>query len=132
MSSSAIFGREPQLAAADGFLSAANSGFSVLRLRGEPGIGKTTVWREVIRRARSGDFRGLSCRPAQAETKLALSGLADLIDPVESEAYSGLPPPQRHALEVALLRAEPVAAGAGPDPRALAAARPPPATAPRR
>src|ERR1700722_7766270 len=107
MSSSAIFGREQQLAAADAFLSAANSGFSVLRLRGEPGIGKTTVWREVIRRARGGNFRVLSCRPAEAEAKLALSGLADLIEPVGSEAYSGLPPPQRNALDVALLRAEP-------------------------
>jgi DNA-binding CsgD family transcriptional regulator len=122
MSSSAIFGREQQLAAADAFLAAAHDGFSVLRLHGEPGIGKTTVWREVIRRARDGDSRVLSCRPAQAETKLALSGLADLIEPVEDEAYSGLPPPQRHALDVALLRAEPAAAGAGPDPRALATA----------
>jgi DNA-binding CsgD family transcriptional regulator len=124
MSSSAIFGREQQLAAADAFLAAACAGFSVLRLHGEPGIGKTTVWREVIRRARSGDFRVLSCRPAQAETKLALSGLADLLEPVEGEAYSGLPPPQRHALDVALLRAEPAGGGAGvgPDPRALATA----------
>jgi DNA-binding CsgD family transcriptional regulator len=126
MSASAIFGREQQLAAADAFLGAAHGGFSVLRLHGEPGIGKTTVWREVIRQARSRDFRVLACRPAQAETKLALSGLADLIEPVESEMYSGLPPPQRHALEVALLRAEPArtgdGAGSGPDPRALATA----------
>jgi DNA-binding CsgD family transcriptional regulator len=64
----------------------------------------------------------LSCRPAQAETKLALSGLADLLGPVAGEAYSWLPPPQRNALDVALLRAEPAAAGGGPDPRALATA----------
>lgn len=122
MSSSGIFGREQQLAAADAFLAAAYDGLSVLRLHGEPGIGKTTIWREVIRRARSGGFRVLTSRPAEAETKLALSALADLIEPVEGEAYSGLPPPQRQALEVALLRAEPAGTAGGPDPRALATA----------
>ena len=37
--------------------------------------------------------------PAEAETKLALSGLTDLVEPVERDLYAGLPPPQRHALE---------------------------------
>jgi AAA ATPase domain len=93
MSSSAIFGREYELACADAFLEGIDGRFGVLRLHGEAGAGKTTVWREIIRRARSRGFRVLSCRPAEAETKFALSGLADLVEPVESEIYAALPPP---------------------------------------
>ena len=120
MSANAIFGREQELARADAFLRSAMKRFSVLRLHGEPGIGKTTVWREVARRAQGSGFRVLSCRPAEAETKLALSALADLMEPIGNEVFAGLPQPQRHALEVAMLRVEPTTPG--PDPRALATA----------
>jgi DNA-binding CsgD family transcriptional regulator len=120
MSSEAVFGREHQLALAETFLRRAQQRFCVLRFEGEPGIGKTTVWQEVARRAERSGFRILSCRPAEAETKLALSALADLMEPIGSEAFASLPQPQRLALEVALLRVEPTAAG--PDPRALAMA----------
>lgn len=120
MPSNAIFGREHELARADAFLRSAEYQFSVLRLHGEAGIGKTTLWREVSRRAQSSSFRVLSCRPAEAEAKLALSALADLMEPIGNGILAALPEPQRHALEVALLRVEPTAAG--PDPRALATA----------
>ena len=119
MSSNAIFGREHELARADAFLRSAKKRFTVLCFQGEPGIGKTTVWREVTRRAQGSGFRVLSCRPAEAETKLALSALADLMEPVGNEAFAALPQPQRHALEVAMLRVKPTS---GPDPRALATA----------
>jgi DNA-binding CsgD family transcriptional regulator len=120
MSSSAIFGREHELARAEAFLNAADKRFGVLRLHGEPGVGKTTIWRDVIRRADDRGFKVLSCRPAEAETTFALSGLADLVEPVESERYAALAPPQRRALEVALLRVDPT--GTGLDSRALATA----------
>jgi hypothetical protein len=122
MSNIGLFGRQRELAQADAFLASLSERFGVLRLQGEAGVGKTTIWREIIRRARDRQFRVLSCQPAEAETRFALSGLADLIEPVESERYAALPPPQRHALEVALLSVEPVGSGPGPDLRALAAA----------
>ena len=116
----AVFGRTNELAVADGFLESAGRVFSVLRIEGEAGIGKTTVWREVVRRAGERGFRVLSCRPAEPETKLALSAVADLLQPVPSDAFSALPNPQRRALDIALLRAEP---GAAPlDPRTLGTA----------
>jgi DNA-binding CsgD family transcriptional regulator len=116
----AVFGREEELAVADGFLESAGLGFSVLRIEGEAGIGKTTVWREVVRRAVEREIRVLSCRPAEPETKLALSAVADLLQPVSSEAFSSLPEPQRRALDIALLRAAP---GEAPlDPRTLGTA----------
>jgi DNA-binding CsgD family transcriptional regulator len=116
----AVFGREAELALADAFLESAAERFGVLCFEGEAGIGKTTVWREVVRRADGRGFRVLSCRPAQAETKLALSAVADLLGPVHSEEFAALPEPQRRALDIALLR---VAPSAEPlDPRTLGTA----------
>ena len=50
----------------------------------------------------------LGARPSDAEATLAFSALIDLFDGIDSEALADVPPPQRHALEVALLRAAPV------------------------
>jgi hypothetical protein len=77
-----------------------------LVLEGEPGIGKTVLWRETACRAQARGYRVLSTRPAEAEAKLSFSGLADLLADVESEWFERLPAPQRGALEVALVRAE--------------------------
>ena len=102
-----IVGRDRELSLAEGFLDSAGERFSVLLLEGEVGIGKTTVWREVVRRAEERSFLVLSCRPAKTETKLSLSAVADLLEPVPEAAFVALPKPQRRALDVALLRADP-------------------------
>jgi DNA-binding CsgD family transcriptional regulator len=101
-----VVGRESELAAAERFLDAVSLGPSCLVFEGEPGIGKTTAWREVARRAEGRGYRVLSCRPAEAETKLSYTGLADLLRDMEGAVLDHLPAPQRHALEVALLRTE--------------------------
>jgi hypothetical protein len=49
----------------------------------------------------------LACRPIDAEAQLAYAALGDLLAEVPERALAELPGPQRHALEVALLRAEP-------------------------
>jgi predicted ATPase len=116
----AIYGRERELDVGDGFLRSIGDGIKLLRLEGEAGIGKTTVWRELARRAEQLGFRVLSCQPAETEAKLALSALADLLDPVPSKAFVPLPLPQRRALEIALLRSEPDPVA--PDFRTLATA----------
>src|SRR4029077_11090693 len=62
----------------------------------------------------------LSCTPGEAETHLAFSGLRDLLDAAYEDVVDALPPPQRRALDIALLRAAP---GRGsPDQGAVAAA----------
>jgi DNA-binding CsgD family transcriptional regulator len=104
---SAVYGRSNELATADEFVTSAATGSSVLLIEGEAGIGKTTVWRETVERARPAGIRVLSCRPAETEAKFALSALADLLGSVPDEALATLPEPQRRALEVALLRAQP-------------------------
>ena len=120
MRSAPVFGREEELALGDAFLDSAAERLSVLRLEGEAGIGKTTVWREVVRRAAERGHLVLSCRPAETETKLALSALADLLEPVPEAPFAALPPPQREALEIALLRARPGPEPLGPRPLATA------------
>jgi DNA-binding CsgD family transcriptional regulator len=115
-----VVGRERELSLAEEFLDSAGDHVAVLVLEGEPGIGKTTVWREVIRRAQERSFLVLSCRPAATEAKLGLSAVADLLGPVPETAFRTLLDPQRRALEVALLRADPGSVVA--DPRMVATA----------
>src|SRR3954451_10710421 len=115
-----VFGRDEELRLGDAFLADARERFSALALEGEAGVGKTTVWAEVVRRADDAGFRVLSCRPAETETKFALSALADLLEGIPDSALDALPELQRRALEVALLRAE--ATGEAAQPRTLSTA----------
>src|SRR5919197_621279 len=115
-----IVGREPELDRLAGFLDGVADGPSGLLLRGEAGMGKTTIWRAGVVEARERRFRTIACAPGEFETGLAFAALADLLEPVLDEALPELPEVQRHALEVALLRAAP---GRAPlDPRAVSTA----------
>ena len=102
-----VIGREPVLAAGDRLLEELANGPAALVLCGEAGIGKSVVWSEIAARARERGYTVLSCRPAESETKLALAGLADLLGDVADPVLPTIAVPQRHALEVALLRLEP-------------------------
>jgi DNA-binding CsgD family transcriptional regulator len=75
-------------------------------LRGEPGIGKTTLWLEGVGAARARGYRTLAARPSEAEVRFSFGGLADLLGPLASEVLPELPPIQRRALEAALLLGE--------------------------
>lgn len=99
-----IVGRAAELAA---FAHLANStnGLSVLTFVGDPGIGKTTVLQSIANQAI--DHRVLACRPSPNETRLSFAGLVDLLLSVDDVELAALPTPQRRALNVALLRAEP-------------------------
>jgi DNA-binding CsgD family transcriptional regulator len=118
-STETVIGREAELAAAQRFLDGLSGGSAALVIEGEPGIGKTTIWREAVRNAEQASYRILSCRPAESETKLSFSSLGDLLEPVADEVLPGLPEPQLRALEAALLRT--VAESGTPDQRAVAA-----------
>jgi DNA-binding CsgD family transcriptional regulator len=105
-----LVGREEELSAVASALAA---GLHVL-LEGEAGIGKTAVW-EAALAAVGGTV--LACRPTAPEADLAYAALGDLVGPAFGDLASALPPPQRRALEVALLLAEP--GPAPPEPRAI-------------
>jgi DNA-binding CsgD family transcriptional regulator len=116
---SPIVGREVELGVVQRFLERVPVGPVALVVEGEAGIGKTTLWLEVLRAAEARSFRVLSARPAESESKLSYAALADLVGEAFVEARAALPEPQERALGVALLRAE---ADQPADPRTIATA----------
>jgi len=114
-----VIGREGELAAMAQFLDSVPAGPAGLVLEGEAGSGKTTLWNAAVEAARERSYQVLTARAAQAEAKLSFAACADLLAPVAEEALAALPAPQRRALEVALLLAEP--GGSLPEHRAVAA-----------
>jgi len=115
-----VVARAPELTALDSAIERARRGPAALVLEGEPGIGKTTIWRQTFARVATHPATVLGCRPVQAEAKLAFASLADLLEPVADRVLASLPEPQRVALEVALLRSTP--RGVPPSARAVASA----------
>src|SRR6478752_1434120 len=109
-----LVGRGPELAVVEELLGEAEPSLAALEVVGEPGIGKTTVWQEAVRRGEARGLRVLAARPAESEARLAFAALADLLETVGDEILALLPPPQRNAIDVALLRAE---AGRAPSRR---------------
>lgn len=115
-----IVGREAELEAVRGFVERITDGPRALVLTGEAGVGKTTLWRAGIAEANTRSFRVLTASPAAVETGMSFAALGDLLTDVIDEVLPALPPPQRRALEVALLLAE--AGSSGPEQRAVAVA----------
>ena len=101
------------------FLDSLAVGPSALLIEGEAGIGKTTLWSAVADQARERGFHVLSTRPAAAESVLAYTALADLLDEAGPRAWAELPTPQLLAVDQVLLRAN---EDAVTDQRAVAAA----------
>jgi DNA-binding CsgD family transcriptional regulator len=111
----AIVGRDLELAAVRDFVAFdASSPARTLVFSGGPGIGKTTLWEAGIGMARERGVRVLTVRTSGAEARLSFAALIDLCDGVDLDALAGLPAPQRSALEVVLLRAEPKVVRPGP------------------
>jgi DNA-binding CsgD family transcriptional regulator len=112
-----VVGRDRELATVTAFLDALASGPSGLLLEGEAGIGKTTVWDAGVAGAAARSYTVLRARPAESEAALSFAALGDLVDGVLAQVLPELPPPQRRALEVALLMEDP--AGSPPEQRAV-------------
>lgn len=103
-----VVGREVELAACRGVLDRIASGDpSGLVLAGEPGIGKTTLYRAVVEDALARSFRVLSSRPAEVEARLSYVALADLLAGAVEDVLPELPDVQGRAIQGALVRAEP-------------------------
>ena len=97
-----LIGREPVLERARAWVGLLASGSSGLRITGEPGIGKTSVWSAATELAAASGVRVLAARPVQAELPLGHAGLGDILGPVAAEVLPHLPEPQSRALATAL------------------------------
>ena len=67
-------GRADEAAAIARFLHGVPTATVGLAIEGEPGIGKTTVWRTAVEAARERGFRVLRASPAEAEADLLQAG----------------------------------------------------------
>jgi DNA-binding CsgD family transcriptional regulator len=106
-----VFGREREFETLSALIDGdAPSGAALLE--GEPGIGKTTLWRACVAKAKRQGLRVLASSPASGETRLSFSVLTDLLAEPLPELADELPKPQQRALELALLLEEPTGEGA--------------------
>lgn len=112
-----LIGRQDALASIEGFLDRLGQEPCVLMLSGEPGIGKTVLWRWGVERARERLPHVLTHEAVEAEAGLSFAALSDLFSGVIDAVLPSLTPPRRRALEVALLLADP--SGQPHDPRAI-------------
>jgi AAA ATPase domain len=115
----ALVGRPAELAALDALFERLATGVAGVRLEGDPGIGRSAVWQEGVRRAADRGLLVLTARPTEAEAAYAFAGLGDLLGDVDGRLLAALPIPQRQALEAALLVAEDP--GGGIEERAIGA-----------
>jgi DNA-binding CsgD family transcriptional regulator len=92
--------RHSEREALDGLLKDARNGRSaVLVVRGEPGVGKSALLRDIA--DRSTGFRVAQIAGVESEMELPFAGLHQLCAPMLGE-LDGLPEPQQRALRVAL------------------------------
>lgn len=115
-------GRPAEIAQLAHLLDDACEGLAALCLYGPAGAGKSTLVTEGARLARERGFAVLACRPAQSEASLSFVALADLLAGVPEPVLCRLPPAQRQALDVVLLRAQPEPEGVRTDLRTVATA----------
>ncbi|GIE76883.1 LuxR family transcriptional regulator [Actinoplanes philippinensis] len=102
-----MIGRERELAALRGMLDTARAGdTTTVLLRGEAGIGKSTLLAALEQAAAEAGFRALVCAGVQSEASIGMAGLHQLLHGA-GDRIDGLPPQQRDALRSAF--------GIGPD-----------------
>ena len=97
-----MFGRDVERTQVERLLDAAADRPIGLALEGDPGIGKTTLWRAAVQSARGRGYRVLTTAPGEPDAVLAFAGLGDLFDGPAREFAGDLPGPQRQALAAAL------------------------------
>jgi len=112
-----LAGREVELEVARGVVAHSTRPGALL-VRGDPGIGKSTIWSAARELAEASGALVLAASAAEVEMPLGFAVLGDLLEPVLAD-IERLPQPHRRALALA------VGAGpaAGPTPDRLATCR---------
>ena len=97
----ALFGREPQLAALGDLIDHVRDRGGALVVTGEPGVGKSALLRQASMDARKAGMLVLTVSGVQSESLLPFAGLHQLLRPVLGQ-LNRLASPQRDALRAAL------------------------------
>jgi DNA-binding CsgD family transcriptional regulator/tetratricopeptide (TPR) repeat protein len=102
---SEVVGRGPELAAILRWFHGGDC--STLVVEGPAGLGKTTVWAASVDAIRETGARVLLSSPAEAESRLSYSGLADLLADGFASVRPRLAAPQARSLAVAMRLEDP-------------------------
>ena len=95
-----LIGREHELREVDELLARAGSGGGALLIRGEPGIGKSSILGEAVARALTAGMRVVPTTAVQSEVNLPFAGL-HLVLQSWLEGIDRLAGPQRNAIRAA-------------------------------
>jgi hypothetical protein len=96
-----LIGREAERQRVDAVLDRLHETGGALLVRGEAGIGKSSLLRHARERAAALDLRALRTVGVESEAELAFAGLHQLLDSI-AELVELLPDPRRRALRAAL------------------------------
>ena len=105
MPSPSLLGREQELREVDRILSRTSQDGGALLIRGDAGVGKSSILAEAITRAEAAGARVLRTTGVQSETKLPYAGLHQLLRPWIA-GIDQLASPQRGAIRAAFGMAE--------------------------
>lgn len=94
-----VVGRAPELAVIAEFVDTASRGVTALILRGEAGMGKTTLWSAAVEQARAAGFRVLAARADAAEVSMTYAVLTDLLAQLDESVLAALSAGQRTAVD---------------------------------
>lgn len=95
-----LYGRDRELGVLSNLVDGASEGGGAVVVRGEAGIGKSSLMAESRTHAAARGMRMLAISGAQPEAQLPFAGLHQLLQPLLGQ-LDGLPPPHRAALEAA-------------------------------
>jgi DNA-binding CsgD family transcriptional regulator len=95
-----LYGRDPELGVLSNLVGRASEGGGAVVVRGEAGIGKSSLVAESGTHAAARGMRTLAISGAQSEAHLPFAGLHQLLQPLLGQ-LDGLPSPHRAALEAA-------------------------------
>jgi DNA-binding CsgD family transcriptional regulator len=102
-----LVGRTEEVSVVGQFLAGPVAGPRALLIEGEPGIGKTTLLRELLAIAGERNHAVLLCRPSRSEMDLSYAGLVELLSGLDDADIEGLPGPQARVLRMVLREEEP-------------------------
>lgn len=102
-----IVGRDEELEVLAEFLGGLTAGPGALVIRGDPGIGKSVLWRAGCEEALRRGIRTLVARPSESEAAMSFAALADLLPAELDDALRCLCAVQADALRAALGRLAP-------------------------